>query len=263
MQTLSPDVETLHQALHRAFPGARTVSVNEPCDTGADASTFEVLRTGGDLVRPPKAEDLPFATERFVRPEKSYQVSSRIDHTGMVQALDVWGGARDGRSPDGAPLPLFTFVNFTLTDAAFHAGGPYSDIARASVHDSDARLGQILDAVERSGAFDRTAFFLVADHGMGARARRVGRAVPRRGLRLRLRRRVTAGERRDFHSSFGVHRPRNCCGNPAVGRRQATGVSRLVQLGRAERSPAGRRPSRRARSSALSVTSAAPTFSSR
>ena len=166
MQTLSPEVETLHQAVHRAFPGARTVSVNEPCDTGADQSTFEVLRTGGDLVMPPKAEDLPFATERFVRPEKSYQVSSRIDHTGMVQALDVWDGAEDGRSPDGAPLPLFTFVNFTLTDAAFHAGGPYSDIARASVHDSDARLGQILDAVERSGAFDRTAFFLVADHGM-------------------------------------------------------------------------------------------------
>jgi predicted AlkP superfamily pyrophosphatase or phosphodiesterase len=142
------------------------VSVNEPCDTGADQSTFEVLRTGGDLVRPPKAEDLPFATERFVRPDKSYQVSSRIDHTGMVQALDVWDGARDGRSPDGAPLPRFTFVNFTLTDAAFHSGGPYSDIARASVHDSDARLGQILDAVERSGAWDRTAFFLVADHGM-------------------------------------------------------------------------------------------------
>ena len=166
MQTLSPQVETIHQAVHRAFPGTRTVSVNEPCDVGADYSTFEVLRTGGDLARPPRAEDLPFATERFVRPEKSYQVSSRIDHTGMVQALDVWDGAADGRSPDGAPLPRFMFVNFTLTDAAFHHSGPYADIARASIHDSDARLGRILDAVERSGAWDRTAFFLVADHGM-------------------------------------------------------------------------------------------------
>ncbi|MBN2624477.1 MAG: alkaline phosphatase family protein [Acidimicrobiales bacterium] len=166
MQTLSPQVETIHQAVHRAFPGARTVSINEPCDVGADYSTFEVLRTGGDLGRPPRAEDLPFATERFVRPEKSYEVASRIDHTGMVQALDVWDGARDGRSADGAPLPRFTFVNFTLTDAAFHQSGPYADIARASIHDSDARLGQVLDAVERSGAWDRTAFFLVADHGM-------------------------------------------------------------------------------------------------
>jgi hypothetical protein len=166
MQSLSPRVETIHQAVHRAFPGSRTVSVNEPCDVGADYSTFELLRSGGELARPPRAEDLPFATERFVRPVKSYEVSSRIDHTGMVQALDVWDGARDGRSPDGAPLPRFTFVNFTLTDAAFHHSGPYADIARASIHDSDARLGQILAAVERSGVWDRTAFFLVADHGM-------------------------------------------------------------------------------------------------
>ena len=53
-----------------------------------------------------------------------------------------------------------------MTDAAFHEGGPHSEIARASVHDTDARLGEILAAVERAGVFDRTAFFLVADHGM-------------------------------------------------------------------------------------------------
>jgi phosphonoacetate hydrolase len=166
MQSLSPAVETLHQAIHRAFPGSRTVSVNEPCDVGADDSTFEVLRTGGRLAHPPKPEDLPFATERFVRPEKSYAISSQIDHLGLVQALDVWDGARDGRAADGGPLPRFTFVNFTLTDAAFHHSGPYAEIARASIRDSDARLGRILDAVERAGVWDRTAFFLVADHGM-------------------------------------------------------------------------------------------------
>ncbi|HET6948938.1 MAG TPA: alkaline phosphatase family protein [Acidimicrobiales bacterium] len=158
MQTLTAGVETLHQAVHRAFPGSRTVSINEPCDVGADYSTFEVLRTGGALARPPRADELPFATERFVRPEKSYEVSSRIDHTAMAQALDELDG--------GAPLPRYCFVNFTLTDAAFHHSGPYAEIARASVHDSDARLGQILGAVERSRAWDRTAFFLVADHGM-------------------------------------------------------------------------------------------------
>jgi phosphonoacetate hydrolase len=158
MQTLSPDVETIHQAVHRAFPGARTVSINEPCDVGADESTFEVLRTGGTLARPPRADELPFATERFVRPEKSYEISSRIDHTGLTQALDVWEG--------GGTPPRYCFVNFTLTDAAFHHSGPYAEIARASVHDSDARLGRILEAVERAGVWDRTAFFLVADHGM-------------------------------------------------------------------------------------------------
>lgn len=158
MGNLSPAVETLHQAVHRAFPGARTVSVNEPCDAGADESTFELLRTGGTLARPPRADELPFATERFVRPEKSYEISSRIDHTAMTQALDVWDG--------GGDLPRYCFVNFTLTDAAFHHSGPYAEIARASIHDSDARLGQILAAVERAGVWERTAFFLVADHGM-------------------------------------------------------------------------------------------------
>lgn len=57
-------------------------------------------------------------------------------------------------------------MNFSLTDAAFHAGGPYSEIARASVRDTDARLGAVLEAVERAGVWDDTAFFLVADHGM-------------------------------------------------------------------------------------------------
>jgi phosphonoacetate hydrolase len=157
MQTLSPTVETIHQAVHRQWPDAHTVSVNEPCDVGADYSTFEELRGGRELTRPPRGDELPFATERFVRPEKSYELSSRIDHTGMTQAIDAW--------TDG-PHPRFCFVNFTLTDAAFHCRGPYDDMARASIHDTDARMGRVLETIERAGVWDRTAFFLVADHGM-------------------------------------------------------------------------------------------------
>src|SRR4029453_17102360 len=111
MQTPDPGVETPPQAVHRAFPGSRTVAINEPCDTGADESTFDVIRSGGQLARAPRADELPFATERFVRPEKSYEISSRIDHTGMAQALDVWQG--------GGGATRYCFVNFTLTDAAF------------------------------------------------------------------------------------------------------------------------------------------------
>ena len=58
------------------------------------------------------------------------------------------------------------WCNFTLTDSAMHEGGPHSEIAAASIRDSDARLGEILTAVERAGIFDETAFVLVADHGM-------------------------------------------------------------------------------------------------
>jgi phosphonoacetate hydrolase len=34
------------------------------------------------------------------------------------------------------------------------------------VRDCDPRLGEVLAAIERAGAFDDTAFLLVADHGM-------------------------------------------------------------------------------------------------
>jgi hypothetical protein len=158
MRSLTAGTETIHQAVHRYWPGAHTVSINEPCDVGADHSTFAELRAGRELVRPPRADELPFATERFVRPHKSYAWSSRVDHSGMTQAVEAWAGT--------APLPRFCFVNFTLTDAAFHQGGPYSEVATASVRDTDARMGRVLDAVERAGAWDRTAFFVVADHGM-------------------------------------------------------------------------------------------------
>jgi phosphonoacetate hydrolase len=153
---LSPAVDTVHEALHRARPDAFSASVNEPCDRGADYSTFDLIRRGQAIAPPPPAERVPFATERFVRPVKDYAWGTRVDHAGITQAVAVW---REHR-------PTFLWCNFTLTDAAFHAGGPHSEIAEASVADTDARIGVVLDAVAASGAWDDTAFVLVADHGM-------------------------------------------------------------------------------------------------
>jgi len=163
MAWLSPLVETVHQALHRAAPGAVSISINEPCDSGADHSVFEQIRRGEPVDRPPAAEDLPDATHRFVRPSKDYRWSSRVDHSAVEQFCGIWNGQYRGTQ---WPLPAFTWVNFTLTDAAFHEGGPYSEIAAASVSDTDGRIGRLLEAVERSGGWDETAFLLVADHGM-------------------------------------------------------------------------------------------------
>lgn len=163
MSRLSRSVETVHQAVHRAMPAATSISINEPCDTGADYSIFEQIRLGQPADRPPRADEVPDATERFVRPSKDYRWSSRVDHAAVEQFCGIWSGLYGGRP---WPLPAFTWVNFTLTDAAFHEGGPYSEIAAASVADTDARIGHLLDAVERSGAWDDTAFVLVADHGM-------------------------------------------------------------------------------------------------
>jgi phosphonoacetate hydrolase len=163
MRRLSPSVETVHDAIHRWSPGSTSVSVNEPCDSGADYSIFQQIRSGEPIDRPPPLEELPDATERFVRPSKDYRWSSLIDHTAVEQFCGIWGGEYRGRS---WPRPAFTWVNFTLTDAAFHEGGPYSEIAAASVRDTDSRIGHILEAVERAGAWEDTAFVIVADHGM-------------------------------------------------------------------------------------------------
>jgi predicted AlkP superfamily pyrophosphatase or phosphodiesterase len=163
MRWLNEGVDTIHSALRRHHPGAVTVSINEPCDAFADYSTFDLIRRGEVLDRPPGPDELPHSTGRFVRPSKDYRWSSRTDHTAVDQFVAIWGGRHRGVD---WPRPMFTWVNFTLTDAAFHEGGPHSEMARASVHDTDARLGRVLDAVERSGAWDETAFFLVADHGM-------------------------------------------------------------------------------------------------
>jgi len=158
MQWLNPGVQTMHHAAKRVRPGA-TASINEPCDAGADYSTFGLARNGERPSPPPGPDDLPDATARFVRPSKDYRWASRADHTAVEQFHRVW--ADSDREP-----PLFTWVNFTLTDSAFHEGGPYSEMAASAVRDSDARLGRILDMVEQRGAWEECAFFLVADHGM-------------------------------------------------------------------------------------------------
>jgi hypothetical protein len=163
MQHLVPGVESLHDVLHRMEPGTFTASVNEPCDLGADSSTFDHLRRGEVPELPESPVGLPHTTERFVRPSKDYAWSSIIDHLAVEQAVGIWEGSYRGRS---FPQPRFLWCNFTLTDSAFHEGGPFSEIAAASVRDTDARLGDVLGAIERAGAFDDTAFVLVADHGM-------------------------------------------------------------------------------------------------
>jgi predicted AlkP superfamily pyrophosphatase or phosphodiesterase len=163
MQHTIEGTDSLFAAITRAWPDAFTASINEPCDIGSGYSTFDLFRAGDVSAIPKGPDGIPHATERFVRPSKDYSWSTTVDYMCVDQAASIWAGAY--RDVD-YPHPRFMWCNFTLTDAAFHAGGPYSEIAAASVHDSDARLGDVLDAVERAGVFDDTAFLLVADHGM-------------------------------------------------------------------------------------------------
>jgi predicted AlkP superfamily pyrophosphatase or phosphodiesterase len=158
-----PGVESIHTAVHRTWADAFTASVNEPCDIDADFSTFGFFRRGEVPPIPTSPVGLPHTTERFVRPSKDYAWSSIMDHMSAEQATGIWSGHYRDVTYE---RPRFMFANFTLTDAAMHEGGPHSEMAAAAIRDSDARLGDLLAAVETAGAFDDTAWVLVADHGM-------------------------------------------------------------------------------------------------
>jgi phosphonoacetate hydrolase len=162
MDWLTPGTETVHHAVRRTWPGAFTAAVNEPAGAGASWSTFDLMKRGLD-VRFPKGYEHPHTTERFVRPVKEYGFYTRVDHHAVEQAVGIIEGSYLGES---FPMPRYLWVNFTLTDAAFHHGGPHSEIARSSLHDTDGRVGAVLAALERAGVFDRSAFYVVADHGM-------------------------------------------------------------------------------------------------
>jgi phosphonoacetate hydrolase len=164
MKWLAPGVETIHMAVKRHRPGAVTVSVNEPADVGADYSTFEIFRQGwADELLPDLSVLPPFTTQAFADASEDYRWGTFADAVALGQATAIWRGTHLGVH---YPPPVFTWVSFSLTDSAFHEGGPHSEVARAAVRDTDARLGELLGAVEAAGVFDRTAFCLMADHGM-------------------------------------------------------------------------------------------------
>jgi predicted AlkP superfamily pyrophosphatase or phosphodiesterase len=92
-----------------------------------------------------------------------YRFGAMADASALVQATSIWSGEYLGESYG---VPRFCWISFSLTDSAMHEGGPHSDIARAGIRDTDSRLGEVLDAIEARGVLDRTAFVVVADHGM-------------------------------------------------------------------------------------------------
>lgn len=159
MQHLSGDVETLFEAVNRCRPGAFSTATFEFCDRGAAWSSFGQVRSGvgGDL---PSIDDLRHVDRGVAERSEGYRFMSRVDHLSLEQTLAAW--ARE----DGNPLPTLSWFGLAVTDEASHESGPHGELARTAVRDSDARVGEVVAAVERAGALERTAFVVIADHGM-------------------------------------------------------------------------------------------------
>lgn len=159
MRHLSDDVETLFDAVARCRPGARTSATFEFCDTGATFSTFGLLREDPGRAMPPW-EEVRDVDGRAAEASGTYRFMSTVDHVSVEHTLECWAGGHDG------PLPALSWCSLAITDEAGHESGPHGELARAAVRDSDARIGRVLEAVDRAGALERTAVVVIADHGM-------------------------------------------------------------------------------------------------
>ena len=159
MQHLDPFVETLYQAVERTRPGAFSTATFEFCDTGASFSSFGLLRAGSPPEFP-DPEGLRHASTEQIEASGKYRFMSLVDHTSATHTIDAW------RQIEGNPLPTLSWCALAITDEAGHESGPHGAAARASVRDSDGRIGDVLAAVEAAGALDDTAVIVIADHGM-------------------------------------------------------------------------------------------------
>ena len=156
---LAPGVETLFEALERNRPEATSSATFEFCDRGATFSSFALVRDGQAASLPDPSEvthlDAPSAERSDV-----YRFMSTVDHLSVEHTVSCWSGL------DGAPLPSLSWVSLAVTDEAGHESGPHGELARAALRDSDARIADLLAAIDAQGATDRTAVFVIADHGM-------------------------------------------------------------------------------------------------
>ncbi len=166
---LNEDVETLYEALHRVHgewdphtkTGVMTASINEPCMRGAAHSTLE-RRMRVDIER---VNDLTKANRADTNPrwqadgQESVRRYSYTDIQGTAQAIALF-------SEEDQPPPVFTYHEFSLTDAVGHDYGPHHPAITDALVETDKRIGKILDVLRARGLYDSTLFVITTDHGM-------------------------------------------------------------------------------------------------
>ena len=166
---LSDEVETLYEALHREYGkwdassgnGVITASLNEPCGRGALHATLERrLLVDGEKLRDVARENRGDTNPRWKEEgkEQVYRYSG-TDIQALSQSLMLFDS-------DSQPPPMFTFHEFSLTDAVGHDYGPHHEAMLDALVETDKRIGKILSVLDRRGLFESTLFVISADHGM-------------------------------------------------------------------------------------------------
>jgi len=166
---LSDEVETLYEALHREYgkwdastgKGVVTASLNEPCGRGALHATLERrLLVDGEKLREVARENRGDTNPRWKEEgqEQVYRYSG-TDIQALAQSLMLFDSATQ-------PPPIFTYHEFSLTDAVGHDYGPHHEAMLDALIETDKRIGKILSVLDRRGLFESTLFVISADHGM-------------------------------------------------------------------------------------------------
>jgi predicted AlkP superfamily pyrophosphatase or phosphodiesterase len=137
---MSPDVETIYEAVIRTDPDAVAANINELTFRGASWSR---ILAGG----PPPPDGLD-----------DYLRYSLADETAVIQV---------GLMLEEVGPPAYLALSMYLTDGTGEGHGPHGDVLREAVAQTDARIGRILDLYAAAGAFDDTLWVITADHGMG------------------------------------------------------------------------------------------------
>jgi phosphonoacetate hydrolase len=166
---LSGEVETLYEALHREYgkwdastgKGVVTASLNEPCGRGALHATLERrLLVDGEKLRDVAQENRGDTNLRWKEEgqEQVYRYSG-TDIQALAQSLMLFDS-------ETQPPPIFTFHEFSLTDAVGHDYGPHHEAMLDALVETDRRIGKILSVLDRRGLFESTLIVISADHGM-------------------------------------------------------------------------------------------------
>jgi len=95
-----------------------------------------------------------------VRPTRWLPYDGRISHAARVDSIVTW------LQDPGSTRPVFLTLYFSSVDSRGHRYGPGSEPVRQAVEEVDARIGDLLDELERIGLWPDINVMITSDHGM-------------------------------------------------------------------------------------------------
>jgi predicted AlkP superfamily pyrophosphatase or phosphodiesterase len=150
--------------------GLSTAMVNWPVTVGARATallpeywragTPEDVKLARALSTPGLIEAISAAHPTFLQGFTPPNVTDAATADAVVYLLNT-------------QRPALVLAHIWQTDDAQHQFGPWSPQAIAAIERADLQLGRMLDAAKRAGAWERTLFVVVSDHGFAPVARQL------------------------------------------------------------------------------------------